>query len=304
MPSPAMTHGPLSIWGRLTTLLGVSIPLAGLVAAIIYFWGWGFHWTDLALFMGMYAASVVGVAVGFHRLFVHRSFETYRAIEFILVALGSTALQGKMIHWAGLHRYHHQHSDRPNDIHSPHHRGRGVLGFLRGFWHAHIGWAFHADPPDLDRYVPDLRKSRTLRIANELFPLWVFLGVAIPALLGGVITGSWYGALTGFLWGGLVRICVVHHLTWSINSVCHLWGSRPYACDDMSRDNVIFGIFAFGEGWHNTHHAFPTSARHGLRWWQLDISYGLIRSLELVGLAWNVKVPTMEARKRAARVGA
>ncbi|QEL20611.1 acyl-CoA desaturase [Limnoglobus roseus] len=296
IPHPK-NHGRLSLGGRIGTLLGVTVPIAGLLAAAAAAWGWGFlHWADVAMFLGMYAATVVGLTVGFHRLFVHRSFETSLPVKVVLTALGSMGVQGTMIHWVGLHRWHHRHSDAPEDVHSPHHQGRGVAGFLRGFWHAHIGWAFHADPPALDRYVRDLHRSPTLRAASALFPVWAALGLAIPAAGGALLTGTWVGAGTGLLWGGLVRILAVHHVTWSINSVCHLWGRRPYATGDGSRDNLVMGFLAFGEGWHNTHHAFPTSARHGLRWWQPDLSYWVIRNLSLVGLAWNVKLPSRQAQ--------
>ena len=301
-PPTAKTHGRLSLGGRIATLLGVTIPLAGLVAAVVFLWGWGFHWAELGLLLGMYTITVLGVTVGFHRLFVHRSFETYLPVKVILTALGSMALQGTMIHWVGLHRWHHQHSDNPEDVHSPHHGGRGILGFLRGFWHSHIGWAFHADPPGLDRYVQDLQKSPTLRAASSLFPLWAILGLLVPAAIGGAVAGSWWGAWIGMVWGGLVRIFLVHHVTWSINSVCHIWGFRPFRSEDESRNNIVLGILAFGEGWHNTHHAFPTSARHGLRWWEFDLSYWVIRGLALVGLTWNLKVPSLDAQRRERRV--
>ncbi len=301
-PPTAKTHGRLSLGGRIATLLGVTIPLAGLVAAVVFLWGWGFHWAELGLLLGMYTITVLGVTVGFHRLFVHRSFETYLPVKVILTALGSMALQGTMIHWVGLHRWHHQHSDNPEDVHSPHHGGRGILGFLRGFWHSHIGWAFRADPPGLDRYVQDLQKSPTLRAASSLFPLWAILGLLVPAAIGGAVAGSWWGAWIGMVWGGLVRIFLVHHVTWSINSVCHIWGFRPFRSEDESRNNIVLGILAFGEGWHNTHHAFPTSARHGLRWWEFDLSYLVIRGLALVGLTWNLKVPSLDAQRRERRV--
>ncbi len=280
----------------------MTIPLAGFVCAIVLLWGRGFEWSDLIALLSMYALSVLGVTIGFHRLFVHRSYETVMPVKVMLTALGSMALQGNMIHWVGLHRWHHQHSDNPEDVHSPHHQGGGLLGFLRGFWHSHIGWAFHADPPHLEHYVQDLAKSPTLRLASSLFPVWVLMGLALPAAVGGILTGTWAGVWTGLLWGGFVRICLVHHVTWSINSVCHIWGRQTYRSEDESRDNFVMGLLAFGEGWHNSHHAFPTSARHGLRWWQLDLSYWAIRVLALTGLAWGVKVPTTEAQLKEVRV--
>jgi stearoyl-CoA desaturase (Delta-9 desaturase) len=286
---------------RLATLLAILIPLLGVVAAPFFVWGWGFGWTDLGLLLGMYVFTALGITVGFHRLFVHRSFETYSWVKFIWAVLGSMAVQGSLFKWVALHRRHHQFSDTANDPHSPRHEGHGVTALLKGFWHAHIGWFFQADPADLDRYVADLRQSRSLRIASYLFPLWIALGFVIPAVLGGVITLSWAGVWTGLIWGGLVRLFLVHHVTWSVNSACHLWGARPFKSDDESRNNVLFGILAMGEGWHNTHHAFPSSARHGLRWWQIDVSYGVIRLLKLCGLAWNVKLPSKEAQAHERR---
>jgi len=283
------------------TILAIIVPFLGVVAAPLFLWGWGFHWTDLGLLLGMYVLTVLGITVGFHRLFVHHSFETYTWVKFIVAVPGSMAVQGPLLKWVALHRCHHQYSDTPDDPHSPRHAGHGVLGLLRGFWHAHLGWFFEPDPPDLDHYVRDLSASRTLRVASNLFPVWVTLGLVIPAILGGVITLSWAGVLTGLIWGGLIRVFLVDHVTWSVNSACHLWGFRPFRSHDQSRNNVLFGIVALGEGWHNTHHAFPTSARHGLQWWQIDASYWVIRTLALLGLAWNVKLPTKLAQARERR---
>ncbi len=278
-----------SVW--VTNLLGIIVPFLGLAGAGVLFWGWGFSWVELGLLLGMYVLTAIGITVGFHRLFTHRSFETNRVVQAILAILGSMAAQGPLLQWVAQHRLHHQHSDDDHDPHSPHTRGKGVLGLIRGMWHAHLGWVFLADPPDLGRYVKDLRQSRLLRAVSALFPLWVLVGLLVPAALGGLLTWSWSGALFGLLWGGLVRVFLVHHVTWSVNSVCHLWGGRPYRTGDQSRNNFVFGVLALGEGWHNNHHAFPMSARHGLRWWQVDMSYWVIRALWLVGLAWKVRTP-------------
>lgn len=301
--SPPATLGRAPLLVRLVTLGLIVVPLLGLVAAPFFLWGWGFSWVDVGLLIGMYLLTALGITVGFHRLFVHRSFETYTWVKFVFAVLGSMAVQGSLFKWVAYHRKHHQHSDTPDDPHTPHHAGRGVLGVIVGVWHSHIGWFFLADPPNLRDYVKDLARSRVLRVANALWPLWVVLGFAIPAVLGGLVKMSWLGVWTGLIWGGLVRVFLVHHVTWSVNSACHLWGLRPYRSEDESRNNVIFGILALGEGWHNAHHAFPSSARHGLRWWQIDVSYYFIRLLSWVGLAWKVRVPSNEAQEKAARSG-
>ncbi len=291
-------------WGVwITNFLAVVVPLLGLCSIAVFLWGWGFSWTDLGLLLGMYLVTALGITVGYHRLFVHRSFETYGFVKFILGVLGSMAVEGPVLKWVAQHRRHHQHSDRPGDPHSPHLHGRGFRSVLRGLWHAHIGWVFQADPPDLDRYIKDLLQSRLMRVVSALTPLWIALSVLLPGLLGGIITQTWGGVWTGLIWGGLVRIFVVHHITWSVNSVCHLWGFRPYRSEDESRDNPVFGVLALGEGYHNTHHAFPTSARHGLRWWQIDISYYVIRILAWLHLAWDVKLPSKEAQAKGRRIG-
>jgi stearoyl-CoA desaturase (delta-9 desaturase) len=294
---PVVPHVPRVV--HVVTFLVIVVPLLGLVAVPFLLWGWGIHWIDLVLLASLYLLSALGITVGYHRLFTHRSFETLTAIKAIFGILGSMALEGSLFKWVAIHRRHHQYSDTVEDPHTPHHHGVGWLGVLRGAWHAHIGWFFRPDPPQWEDYVKDLRKSPTLRFIDATFLLWVALGLLLPAAVGGWVQGSWMGALTGLVWGGLVRIFLVHHITWSINSACHLWGSQPYHSRDESRDNPVFGILALGEGWHATHHAFPTSARHGLRWWQLDVSYYLIRLLSWLGLAWNVRVPSPESVARA-----
>jgi stearoyl-CoA desaturase (delta-9 desaturase) len=271
-------------------LLAVVLPFLGLVGAFVLLWGWGFRWLELGLLMGMYALTALGITVGFHRLFTHQSFKTSRVVQFVFAVLGSMAAEGPLLKWVALHRRHHRYSDRPEDPHSPHLHGQGFLGLLRGLWHAHVGWIFRPDPPDLSRYIHDLYRSRSMRAASALFPLWVALGLLVPAGVG-LAAGGWAGALLGFIWGGLARVFLVHHVTWSVNSICHLWGSQPFASRDRSRNNFVFGVLALGEGWHNNHHAFPSSARHGLRWWQIDISYWVIRALALLGLVWDVRVP-------------
>jgi stearoyl-CoA desaturase (Delta-9 desaturase) len=281
----------MSLAARVVNLIAVVVPFLGLVAAIAFLWGRGFSWVELSFLLGTYVLTALGITVGFHRLFTHRAFETGRVVQFILAALGSMAIQGPLLKWVAFHRRHHQHSDTPEDPHSPRHKGQGILGLLRGLWHAHLGWLFQPDPPDLFRYVKDLRQVGLLRTVSALFPLWVAVSLLVPSILGGLLTWSWTGALFGLIWGGLARVFLVQHVTWSVNSVCHLWGRRPYPNGDHSRNNFLFGLLALGEGWHNNHHAFPTSARHGLRWWQFDVSYYVIRGLAALGLAWDVRLP-------------
>ncbi|HBS27989.1 MAG TPA: acyl-CoA desaturase [Phycisphaerales bacterium] len=283
---------PLSI--RLTNLTVILVPFAALILGIAYAWGWGIGWTELALLVGMYLLTGLGVTVGYHRLFTHKSFKTGKVITALLGVLGSMSVEGPILRWVAFHRAHHQHSDDELDPHSPHGHGGGVLGVLRGFWNAHCGWLLTHPNNGLDRYVVDLKQDRLVKAISDLFPLWMVVSLLLPGAIGGLITLSWSGAALGMLWGGLVRILLVHHITWSVNSVCHLWGTRPYESHDESRNNPIVGVLAFGEGWHNNHHAFPTSARHGLAWWQVDASYAVIWTLARLGLAWDVRIPAPE----------
>lgn len=285
---------PASRMRQAVTFAGVLIPFAGFVLAIGLLWGRGLTWVELWLLLGMYLAAGLGVTVGYHRLFAHRSFETVRPVRMILTVLGSMAAQGPVLRWVATHRRHHQHSDQLEDPHSPNQFGGSARGVLAGFWHAHVAWIFKPEPPNLRRYVRDLEADPVVRITSRLFGVWVLLGLLIPTVLGGVLSGTWWGAFLGLLWGGLVRIFLGHHVTWSINSICHLWGRRPYNSPDKSRNNFVFGILGMGEGWHNNHHTFPSSARHGLRWWQFDLSYLTIRVMEWVGLARRVRVPARE----------
>ncbi len=288
---------------RIIMLAVVILPFLGLIAGILLVWGRGFSWIQLGVFLGMYLLTALGVTVGYHRLFTHRSFETTWPVKWALGILGSMAVEGPLFKWVATHRMHHHHSDAPDDPHSPHGHGSGFLPTIRGFWHAHVGWMFGTDHPGLLRYVGDLLGDPHLRVISKLFVVWAILGLLIPAALGGLLTSTWSGVLMGFLWGGLARLFFVHHMTFSINSVCHLWGRRPFRTRDQSRNNVVFGVLGIGEGWHNNHHAFPTSARHGLKWWQIDLSYLVIRGLEAVRLAWRVRVPESQAVLRRLQAG-
>lgn len=281
----------MSTGERVATFAAVVLPVVGLVAAMILAWGGGFRMIDLGLFLAFYLISGLGITVGYHRLFTHRSFEAPAPVRWFWAVAGSMAAEGSVIDWVGMHRCHHQHSDDHHDPHSPHQHGSGLKGLVRGFWHAHTGWMFKPDPVNLDRYVVDFKDDKVVQAVSRQFGLWFLVGLIIPTVIGGLWDMSWKGALLGFLWGGAVRVLWVHHVTWSINSVCHIWGARPYKSHDESRNNVVMGVLAFGEGWHNNHHAFPASARHGLAWWQFDSSYLIIRLMEKLGMASKVRVP-------------
>jgi len=270
----------------------IIVPFLAVFLAIWTLWGYGFFWHHaIMLFVG-YAATAMGITIGFHRFFTHKSFDCVAPVKLALGVLGSMAIEGPVLTWVSRHRRHHQHSDDTDDPHSPHQHGESVWGVVKGAVHAHMGWLIKDDKPGLERYIPDLLTSKMTVAVDKLFLLWFALSLLIPAVIGGLIMMSWTGFFLGFLWGGLVRVFVVHHITWSINSVCHIWGTQDYKSHDESRNNALFGILAFGEGWHNNHHAFPASARHGLKWWQFDSSYIIIKTLEKLGLAWNVKVPS------------
>ncbi len=282
----------------MTMFLSVVGPIAGLVAAIVLLWHRehiGVTGIEVALMLGLYVLSGFGVTIGYHRLLTHRSFETYRPIKLLLAILASMGGQGAAIRWCATHRRHHQTADHAGDPHSPYVDGNTSFDLLRGMWHAHMGWLFHRDVPDTARSVPDLLADKALVLIDKLYFFWVFLGILIPGLVVGLLTKSWTGFISGAVWGGLARICLLQHVTWSINSVCHVWGNRPFRSADESANNWLFGILALGEGWHNNHHAFPTSARQGLRWWQFDSSWLIIRALTAVGLVWNIRTPSQAA---------
>lgn len=285
-----------SLVSQVGSLVAIIVPFLGLIAAVIMIWNSPFSWLNLSLFLGGYVLTTLGVTIGYHRLFTHKSFKARRSLTAVLGVLGSMAVQGSILEWVSTHRRHHQHTDRPEDPHSPHAFGATVGSMLRGMVHAHFGWFFAKAPTRavMDRYVPDLLADPLVVWLSRRFVVWTVLGLVLPAAIGGIVTGSWMGALMALIWGGLLRVFFVHHVSWSVNSVCHLWGRQPFDTHDESRNNLVIGVLAMGEGWHNTHHAFPASARHGLAWWELDVSYWIVRGLAKVGLASQVKVPPAE----------
>jgi stearoyl-CoA desaturase (delta-9 desaturase) len=278
----------------------VVVPFLSVLLAIALLWRWGFMgWLYVGLLIGGWLITGSGITVGFHRLLTHRSFDTYRWMRLFWMSLGALAVEGSPLIWCAIHRRHHELSDRSGDPHSPHLHGDRPLEMLRGLWYAQTGWLFtgYWTQPELERYVPDLMAERSLVLVNRLYYLFVIASLAIPTLVGGLATWSWQGALLGLVWGGLVRIFVTHHITWSINSICHVFGRKEFEAHDESRNNWLCGLLGLGEGWHNTHHAFPTSARHGLAWWQFDLSWLIIRSMQAAGLAWSVRLPSPQAVK-------
>ncbi len=274
----------------------VGIPTLGMLAAILLLAsGIVPDWTDLSLFLGFYFFTVTGLGVGFHRLFSHQAFRTRRWVKILLAIAGSMAGEGPLLFWIATHRRHHRYADTEGDAHSPHYHGERRLHGIAGWWHAHTGWLFDPDVTDVVRYAPDLLRDKDLFRINRTYFVWVVLGLALPALMGGMISMSWDDAASGLLWGGLVRMFVVHHCTWSANSICHISGRRPFHSRDRSTNNWIVALFTLGDGWHNNHHAFPYSAWHGLRWWEIDPNAWTIFLLAKLGLAWNVRRPGPQA---------
>jgi stearoyl-CoA desaturase (delta-9 desaturase) len=287
---------------RIANLVIVVVPFVAFFAAIVLLWNRVVGVHDLWILGVMYVLTGLGVTVGYHRLLTHRSFETYRPVRYALAVLGSLAVEGGTITWVADHRKHHTFADEDGDPHSPHagHEG-GVVGTLKGLWHAHVGWIFREEGrAEARRYAKDLVEDRGMRIIESSFLGLVVVSLLIPFGLGYLVTGSLAGGLTAMLWGGLVRIFLVHHITWSINSVCHFFGRRRFANEDHSTNVFWLALPSFGESWHNNHHAFPTSASHGMRWWEIDPSALVIRGLEKLGLAWNVvRVPRERQQAKA-----
>jgi stearoyl-CoA desaturase (delta-9 desaturase) len=283
----------------------IGLPLAALAVGVWHAWGGSLHWHDLVVTAIVYALTGAGITVGYHRLFTHRSFKTTRTLRAVFAVLGSMAVEGSVVEWVSTHRKHHDFSDEPGDPHSPHaDHAPGWRGALRGLGHAHVGWMFRGkDMANPARYARDLLADRDLRFIGRTFPLWVMAGLALPFGLGVALTGTVTGGLTGLLWGGAVRIFLLHHATFSINSLCHFYGRRPFRTGDESRNLAWLAPITFGEAWHNNHHAFPTSARHGLGRRQPDPGAWLIAALERFHLAWDVVRITPE-RQQVKRVPA
>jgi len=291
---------------RISNLIGAIVPFIAFLAAIALLWNEYVGWHDLAVLALMYVITGLGITVGYHRMLTHRSFQTYKPLEYLWAFLGSMAVQGPVIAWVADHRKHHAHTDAEGDPHSPHvGHGDGVVGALRGLWYAHMGWLFDAHGrADGEKYARDLVEDRGMTLMSRQFLSIVLIGLLIPAGLGYVLSGGTLkGAITGLIWGGLVRIFMLHHVTWSINSVCHFFGRRRFDVEDHSTNVFWLALPSFGESWHHNHHAFPRSAVHGLKWWEVDTSAMVIRAMKRLHLAWNVVeiTPERQAQKMAAK---
>lgn len=278
-------------------LVVVIVPLLATLLAVRFLWERVVNWSDLTLFLVMYSLVALGVTVGYHRMLTHRSFRPHPVVKFLFLVLGSMSFEGPAIDWAATHVKHHADSDKEGDPHSP----------VEGFFHAHIGWLFKDSMADPKVYARHLLEDRMVMFVSRTFLFWSGLSLLIPFVIGGwhgMLIGNWNvllsGALRGLLWGGLVRVFLNHHVTWSVNSVCHTFGRREFQTTDRSHNQWLVGLLAFGEGWHNNHHAFPRSAFHGLHWWQFDLSGYIIWTLERVGLVKEVYRIPSRLRERTA----
>ena len=277
--------------GRIVTAALVVSPLLAVGVAVPFLWGHVIHLRDAILAVVLYAVTAVGVTVGYHRLFTHRSFRPNRALKIALATAGSMALEGGVIGWVAAHRRHHRFSDAAGDPHSPHRYGDGAWAQVRGFLWAHVGWLFSADLTSAQRYAPDLLRDGDLVVVNRLFPVVAIASLGIPFGIGWWLSGSWAGAVAALVWAGILRMALLHHVTWSINSICHMFGRRRFASGDDSTDFAPLALLSLGESWHNFHHAVPSSARHGVLPRQVDLAAELIRGFERLGWATHVRWP-------------
>jgi stearoyl-CoA desaturase (Delta-9 desaturase) len=288
-------------WEQVALLAFIVLPFLALLGAVPLMWGRGIGVHDVVIAGVMYVVAGLGITVGYHRYFTHGSFKAKRGLRIALAIMGSLAIEGPVIRWVSDHRRHHANSDKEGDPHSPHRFGPGVWNLTKGLFHAHMGWLFETEQTSQQKYAPDLLADADVRRINKLFPVFVTVSLTLPLIVGGLVTWSWRGALTAFFWGGLIRVGLLHHVTWSINSVCHTFGERPFKSRDKSTNFWPLALLSFGESWHNLHHADPTCARHGVDRGQLDASARVIRWYEQLGWAYDVRWPSAErlAARRA-----
>jgi stearoyl-CoA desaturase (delta-9 desaturase) len=286
---------------RLANLIAVVLGFAAFVIAVVLLWNRWVSSRDLVILVGMYIPAALGITVGYHRLLAHRSFDTFRPVRHFLTVLGTMAVQGPVLEWVSDHRKHHAHADRDGDPHSPH-VGHGSAWL--GFWHSHMGWVFRTQgEASRHVYARDLLEDRGIVFIDRAGGLFVLLSFAIPFALG-YAGGSLRDGLTGLFWGGFARVALMHHASFSVNSICHMFGRRPFKISDSSGNVFWLAVPTLGESWHHNHHAFPASAFHGLRWWQLDVSAWVIRLMRAVGLAWDVVDVSLDQQRRRLAVRA
>ena len=286
LPSPIA-----AVTARSITILLLAGPVVAVAVSVPLLWGRAVNLTDLVLAVVLYAITGHGLTVGFHRLFTHRSFEANRGLKIALAVAGSMGIEGSVVSWVANHRRHHAHSDKIGDPHSPHILDETAVGQLRGFIHAHIGWLLSPDMTSVERYAPDILRDPDLVAVGRLFPLLAVISLAVPFGIGWAVTGTLVGGISAFVWAGLVRMALLHHVTWGVNSICHMVGRRPFSTTDESRNVAVLSVLSMGESWHNLHHAYPTSARHGVLRGQLDSSARIIWLMEKFGWATKVRWP-------------
>jgi stearoyl-CoA desaturase (delta-9 desaturase) len=296
---PDLAEEPATVAQRTLVGVFVVVPLLALIAAIPLAWGWGLGWHDVVIALVFYWLSGLGVTVGFHRYFTHGSFKAKTGLRVALAVFGTMAIEGPVFNWVADHRRHHKYSDREGDPHSPWRYGDDTKALAKGLAYAHMLWLFDENKTSQEKFIPDLLADRKLRIVHKLFPVIVLTSMLAPALIGGLWGMSWHGALTAFFWASLVRVALLHHVTWSINSICHTFGTEEFEVRDKARNVSWLAIASFGESWHNLHHADPTCARHGVLKGQLDPSARVIWALEKLGWAYDVRWP--DARRLEAK---
>jgi stearoyl-CoA desaturase (delta-9 desaturase) len=294
---PAEAPSPTGVTKeRLITAVLILAPMLGVVVAALGIWTPRVTLLDIILATLFFVVSGHGLTAGFHRMFTHRSFKATRWLKVTLAIAGSLGVQGSLISWVANHRRHHAYTDTSGDPHSPYEYGTGVWNQIRGALHSHVGWLFLSQPTDEARWAPDLIKDRDAVVISRLFPAFVVVSLGLPMLIGWAFTQTWRGAVGGLIWGGLIRLFVLHHATYSVNSACHIWGRRPFATRDTDRSTNFapLAVLAMGENWHNLHHSFPTLARHGVDRHQLDSTARLIQFFQWSGAAWDVRWPVAE----------
>jgi stearoyl-CoA desaturase (Delta-9 desaturase) len=291
---PEIDPNPKGTFEKVLMGVFIAVPLLAVVAAVPFAWGWGLGWSDLAIMFVFYGISGLGVTVGYHRHFTHGAFKAKRWLRIVMAIAGGLSIEMSVIDWVAVHRRHHKYSDQENDPHSPWRFGNDWRALTKGLVWAHMGWLFDSRRTSPEKFCPDLVADKDMHRISRFFPGLVAISLLLPAAIGGLVTMSWWGAVTAFFWGSLVRICLLHHVTWSINSICHAMGEEEFASRDKSRNVWWLAIPSFGESWHNLHHADPTCARHGVLPGQLDSSARTIWLFEKLGWVWDVRWPNAE----------